>query len=73
MSPLCFHVSTSMSLFPEFCEQKTELTENGNCRLFAANGNGKLSFLAANGNRKLKFVILGRQTINGNRRLLFQQ
>jgi hypothetical protein len=28
---------------------------------------------AANGNGKRKFVFLGRQTINGNRRLLFQQ
>jgi hypothetical protein len=39
-----------------------ELMENGNFRLLAANGNGKR-----------KFVFLGRQTINGNRRLLFQQ
>ncbi len=37
-------------------------TETANFRLFAANGNG---------NRK--FVYLGRQTINSNERLLFQQ
>jgi hypothetical protein len=36
--------------------------ENGNIRLFAANGNGKR-----------KFVFLGRQPINGNQRLLCQQ
>ncbi len=37
-------------------------TETVNFRLFVANGNGKQ-----------KFVFLGRQTINSNRRLLFQQ
>ncbi len=39
-----------------------ELTENRN---------GKLPLLSANGKRK--FVFLGRQTINGNQRLLCQQ
>ncbi len=42
--------------------RKKKLTENGNFRLFAVNRNGKR-----------KFVFLGRQTINANRRLLFQQ
>ncbi len=37
-----------------------ELTENGNLRLFVANG-------------KRNFVSLGQQTINGNHRLLFQK
>ncbi len=36
-------------------------TENGHFRLFAANGNGKWNY-----------VFIGRQEINGNRRLLFQ-
>jgi hypothetical protein len=36
--------------------------QKANFRLFAANGNAEQ-----------KFVFLGRQTINGNRRLLFQQ
>ncbi len=31
-------------MFPEFRERKTELTENGNFRLIAANGNGELPF-----------------------------
>ncbi len=53
-----------VSMFPEFRKQKMELTENGN---------GKLPFICCNGNGKWKFVILGRQTINGNRRFLFQQ
>ncbi len=34
------------------------------------NGKLQLPFSAANGKRK--FVFLGRQTINGNRRLLFR-
>ncbi len=33
----------------------------------------KIRLFAANGNGKRKFVFLGRQMINGNRRLLFQQ
>jgi hypothetical protein len=81
MSP-CLHVSMSIclhvyvSMFQEFPKRKTELnrkrqfpfvcykrkTETANFHLFAANENGKR-----------RFVILGRQTINGNRRLLFQQ
>jgi hypothetical protein len=42
--------------------------ENGNFRLFAANGNqtANFSFFAANRNGKQKFVFLGRQTIDGN-------
>ncbi len=39
-----------------------QTTETANFRLFAANGK-----------RKQKFVSFGRQMINGNRRLLFQQ
>ncbi len=39
------------------CKRKTEVA---NLHLFAVNGN-----------RKLKVFLLGRQTINGNRRLLF--
>ncbi len=42
-----------------FCKRKTEMA---NLRLFAANGNGKRLF-----------VFLSRQTINCNRRLLFQK
>jgi hypothetical protein len=75
MSP-CLHVFMSpchnVLMFPQtenvtsgkrqlpfvFCKRKTE-TAN-------------LRFVAANVNGKQKFVFLGRQTINGNRRLLFQ-
>jgi hypothetical protein len=42
-------------------------TENG------TNGNGNFRLFDANGNGKRKFVLLGRPTINGNLRLLFQQ
>ncbi len=59
---LRLHISKSPCMFPEFRKRKTELTEDGNLRLLAANGKGKPMF-----------VVLGRQTINGNRRLLFQQ
>ncbi len=55
MSP-CFHVS----MFLEFRKRKTELKENRNFCLFAANG-------------KLPFVCCKRKRKNGNRRLLFQQ
>jgi hypothetical protein len=59
-SPFSPHVSMS------------ELTENGNTRLFAANGKRKRqTFVCLQKNGKRKFVFLGRQTINGNRRLLF--
>jgi hypothetical protein len=58
-------------MFLEFRKRKTELTENGNFRLFAENGNGKLPFVCLK--RKRKLVFLGRQMINGNRRVLFQQ
>jgi hypothetical protein len=37
------------------------------------NGNSQLSFFDENRNGKRKFVFLGRQTINGNQYLLFQQ
>jgi hypothetical protein len=39
------------------------------CLLERKNGNGNLMFLAA---KKLKFVLLGRQTMIGNRQLLLQ-
>ncbi len=39
--------------------------------IYKENGNGKLRLISAN--RKQKFVFLGRQTINGNGRLLCQQ
>jgi hypothetical protein len=48
------------TLYTVYIYPEKELTENENFHLFAAN-------------RKKKFVFLGRQTINGNRRLLFQQ
>jgi hypothetical protein len=40
-----------MFMSSEFRKKKTELVENGNFRLFAANGNGdsKLPLFAANG------------------------
>jgi hypothetical protein len=49
--------------------------ENGNSRLFAANGKQKrqTNFRSFSANGKWKFVYLGRQTKNGNRRLLFRQ
>ncbi len=55
-----------------------ELTENGHFRLFASNGKrktemGNFLLFAAYGNEKQKFVFLGQQTLNDNRRLLFQQ
>jgi hypothetical protein len=53
---------------------KTGLTEKSNFRLLAANGKQKRHtsvFVLCR--RKTKFVFLGWQTINGNRRLLFQQ
>jgi hypothetical protein len=46
-----------------FAENRTYgKTETANFHWYAGNGNGKR-----------KFVFLGRQMINGNRRLLFQQ
>ncbi len=74
---LCFYVSMSLcpcldvSMFLEFRKRKAELTGNGNLCLCAANGNDILPFVVENGKRK--FVFLGRQTINGNRRSLFQK
>jgi hypothetical protein len=32
------HQGTQVFMFPEFCKRKTELRENGNFCLFAANG-----------------------------------
>ncbi len=73
MSP-SLHVSKSPSLHvsmsPCFSKRKTATsvcfckrkTETANIRLFAANEKGKR-----------KFGFFGQQTINGNRRLLFQQ
>jgi hypothetical protein len=37
----CLHLHVSISMFPEFHKRKTELTENSNFHLFAANRNGK--------------------------------
>jgi hypothetical protein len=74
---LCFYVSMSLcpcldvSMFLEFRKRKAELTGNDNLCLCAANGNDKLPFVVENGKRK--FVLLGRQTINVNRRSLFQK
>jgi hypothetical protein len=52
-----------------------ELTENGNFRLFAANGKQKrqtsVRLLQMRTENEVDF--LGGQTINSNRRLLFQQ
>jgi hypothetical protein len=69
-----FHLSISMSpfhvsQFSEFRKWKTELAENRNFHLFAANrktetANFRLS--CANGNREQKFVFLGQRTINSN-------
>ncbi len=58
----CLHVHAScrhVSTFLEFRKRKTELIS---LRLFAANGNGKRTT-----------VFLGRQTVNGNQGLLFQE
>jgi hypothetical protein len=55
--------------------RKTKLTENGYFHLFFANGKTEMvnfTLFAANGNGTHNFVFLGRKTINGNRRLLFQ-
>ncbi len=58
--------------------RETELTENGNFRLFAAIGKLKRQtsvclLQTETGNGKRKFVFLGLLTINGNRRLCFSQ
>jgi hypothetical protein len=53
--------------------RKMELTENGNFSLFAAKQETETAnFHLSSENGKRKFVFLGRQTINGNRSLLFQ-
>ncbi len=70
------HTHTTCTHTPSPHPQKTEPTENGNFRIYAANGKRKRKtsvYLAANGNGKRKSVFLGRKTINGNRRLLFSK
>ncbi len=50
--------------------------KNGNFRWFAGNIKTEIAnfrLFAANGNGKFKFFFLGLKTINGKRRLLFQQ
>jgi hypothetical protein len=61
-----------MSPWTSYYKRKSE---NGNLRLLVQtkNGNGKLTFVCCYGNGKRKLLVLGRQTINGNRRLLFRQ
>ncbi len=54
------HKSISISIYAAVSIYIYIYTENGNLRLFAPNG-------------RRKFIFLGRQTINGNRHLLFQQ
>jgi hypothetical protein len=49
-------------MFPEVHKRKTELAENGNFRLFAANGkngNGKLPFVCCKRKRKTKVCFPG--------------
>jgi hypothetical protein len=61
---------------PEFRKWKTELTENSNFHLFVAKKkpeSANLRLFAAHGSGKQKFVFLSRQTVNRNRRLLFEQ
>ncbi len=78
MSP-CLHVfMSSFSMYPSLCFRNSE-TENGIkenvtsvCWLQTENGNGKLLLFVC-WKRKRSFVFLGRQTINDNQRLLFQQ
>ncbi len=69
MSP-CLHIH--VSTFPEYRKQNYVM-EKGNFLLFlqTENWNRKLSFICCKWKRM--FVFLGRQTINGNRQLLFQQ
>jgi hypothetical protein len=63
-------------MFLEFRKRKTEPKENGNFYLFTANGKLERQIsggFATDGNGKRTSVFLGRQIINGNQRLLFQQ
>jgi hypothetical protein len=52
-------------LFPEFRKQKTELTENGNFRLFYANEKQKpqtsVYFLQTETENRLLFSMIGKQ------------
>ncbi len=59
--------------FQYFNIRKTKLTENGNFRLFAANGKRKGKLLFVFCKQKYKSVFLGQQTINGYQHLQFQQ
>ncbi len=65
MSP-CLHVSGIR-------KKRTELTENSNFICWLQTEPANFCLFAAKGNGKQKFVFLGRQTLNGNRSLLFQQ
>ncbi len=70
----CLHLHVSMSFcFPEF--RKTENGTNGNSNfcLFAENGNGELPFVCCKRKQKAEICFLCKQTMNSNRRLLFQQ
>jgi hypothetical protein len=60
---------------PWYNIRKTELTEKRNFRFFCKRKTetANLRLFAANGMEKRTFVFLGQRTINGNRRLLFQQ
>ncbi len=84
MSP-CLHVSMSPCLYV-FMSPYTSLNVSGILQTeIRTNGKRQLPFMcckrktanfclfAATGTGKRKFVFLGRQTINGNRRLLFQK
>ncbi len=68
-------ISIYMLPFQYIYIRKTELTDNGKFRLFAANRKRQrqtsVCFMQT-GKWKRKFVFLGRRTIKGNRRLLFQ-
>ncbi len=57
-------------MFQEFRKWRKELTENGNF-FKRKTETANLFLISANGNGRLFF--LGRQTINSNRQLLFQQ
>ncbi len=62
--------SRNSLLWTAYCKRRTELTEN-TTSVCLLQGNGKLPFVSCT--RKRKFSFLGRQTVNGNLRLLFQQ
>jgi hypothetical protein len=76
----CLHLNVSRSTciwspclnFSRICKLRTEQIKNGNFRLFAANGKQEEQSSVCLSKTEQKFVFLGRQTINSNRRLLFQ-